>query len=152
MSAGTLFIGILKFLFIITVLMLTSHNIKAQLYFQNTLNSTMDPKLIGNWTLSSIEMINATVNLKNESYYLKIKENGIAYKLDVNTCFMLDWIVKDQKIIAGSIPCTRICCDERYESLHKLIDYVGEYKVLDSLNTLMIINHSGNKMMLQKTD
>jgi len=105
--------------------------------------------LIGKWELEKIETAKGTILPKHKDYFLTISKDLIKYNLDVNNCYSNSFTIDDEKITLdkGSVACTKICCDGRYDTIIYFLNYGGTFKLQDSI---LIITNAKGKLFLRK--
>ena len=91
--------------------------------------------------------------IKGRKYYLKITPKGFSYNLEVNTCWLQGWEFNDNELTTESIPCTRVCCDDRYGRTYEYLNYTGTYQLDETHKRLTILGSNGiTKLVLVRTE
>jgi len=71
--------------------------------------------LTGTWELVKVVSDKDVKREKDNIYTLRFDMDGsVVLNLDVNECYSHYTLKDDNKIIFGSFPCTRVCCDTDY--------------------------------------
>jgi hypothetical protein len=106
-----------------------------------------DKNLHGRWQLEKIEMDSLIMKPYMVKYYLDISKNKITYNLDANRVDGDKLSIEDGIIDYQTHKMTDICCDGKYDTLAKFIDYRGAYILNDSS---MVISNEQGKYFLKK--
>ncbi len=92
--------------------------------------------LIGKWQLVKVESQGKAIPFLKKEYFLNISQTTIKYNLDVNQCWSDSFFVDKKNIILYKKVCTEICCDGRFDSISKYLNYTGTYKLQDTALTI----------------
>ena len=115
---------------------------RLPLPLQFAANHEIDEKLIGTWKLTKLRVDDSLIPIDTCKYFLKVSPKSIRYNLEVNICTLVDWKVRAGKISADHVPCTRMCCDDRYGSNYKFLDYMGTYHINKDVLTIFSIDET----------
>jgi len=120
-------------------------------------NQNRDPQidegLLGTWQLMELIVADQLMSIDTSKYYLKITPKGLSYNLEVNTCWLQGWQFNNNELTAESIPCTRVCCDDRHGRTYQYLNYEGTYQSDETHKHLTILGSNGiSKLVLVRTE
>ena len=112
-----------------------------------------DEGFLGTWQLKELIVAEQLMSIDTSKYYLKITPKGFSYNLEVNTCWLQGWEFNDNELTTESIPCTRVCCDDRYGRTYEYLNYTGTYQLDETHKRLTILGSNGiTKLVLVRTE